>query len=113
VLDISLQEILFLLLAALVFARNPLNALLINDIFKLLTVEAKPIKVLVVFDSLGSAAGQIVALAATLIRENGICEGDFLEFLVCSGLVGFGRLICRRLEKDPSSMKEVTDQDGV
>lgn len=80
-----------------VIVGDPLDVLLCNDVFKLRAVETEPIEGFITFKGFGSAAGEIVALAAAFVREDCVSEGDILELLVRSRLVGFGSLVCELL----------------
>jgi hypothetical protein len=60
----------------------------------LLAVEGEPVKVFVVFERFGGAAGKVITLAAAVIGKNGVGEGDVLEGLVGGVfLLGCG-LVC-------------------
>jgi hypothetical protein len=66
-----------------------LDVLLRDDVLELLSVERKPVKVLIVFEGLGCATCEIVAFPAAFVGEDGVCEGNFLEFLIRFWLFGF------------------------
>ena len=67
VLLVRLQQILPLLLAVLVLVRQLVDSLLVDDILKLPTVEAEPIKILVILERLGGAAREVVALTSAVV----------------------------------------------
>ena len=67
VLLVRLQQISPLLIAVLILVRQLVDSLLVDDVLELSTVEAEPVKVLVVLERLGSAACKVIALASAVV----------------------------------------------
>lgn len=93
VLLVRLQQISPLLVAGLVLVRQLVDGLLVDDVLELPAVEAEPVEILVIFERLGGAACEVVALSSAVVREDGVCECDLLELLVCCFFLAFGSLV--------------------
>jgi hypothetical protein len=67
VLLVCFQQIPPLLNAVLVLVRQLVDSFLVDNILELSTVEAEPVEILVIFERLGCAACEVVALSSAVV----------------------------------------------
>lgn len=102
------------LVAALVFLGEGDDGVFGDGIGELSTVEVAPIENVVVdVEGFVCAAGVVVAGAAALVTQDGVCEGNLLKFCM-SGIFVFGLdLVLAELVKKGSEKEGSTHQDAT